>query len=271
MDFWIVINKKTSSSQSLIDKCNLLAKERGLFPRVLQFENDGFANEAAVREELISRYNKEPPEAIVFERSQFFADVAPAFAALIGKGITADCTELKWAEEYGLLQVRPTCGGRKIAVNASVSKPYIATVRRGVFGRGIFDTEDEAFESLETASIVIAGGLGLKTRENFNKLAILAKACGAKLGASRAAVAAGFANYNNQVGQTGVSVCPQIYMAFGISGAVQHLSGILRAEKIIAINTDSKAPIIDFADYTLIADAGETVDALLRRINYTKT
>ena len=266
MEFWIVINKMTPSAHGLVEKCSELALQRGLIPKVLCFEDDRFENQTAVRDELVAGYIQSPPEAIVFERSSFFADVAPAFAALIGKGITADCTELEWSEEYGLLQIRPTYGGRKIAVNRSVSKPYIATVRQGVFGKRGLAVEDTALETLETARLVFSGGLGLRTKENFDKLALLAEKCGAKLGASRAAVAAGFADYNHQVGQTGVSVRPEIYVAFGISGAVQHLSGILGSEKIFAVNTDPKAPIIDYADYTLIADAGEVIDALLNSI-----
>lgn len=265
MEFWIVINRMTPSARGLVEKCTELALQHNLVPKILRFENDSFENQSSVRDELVARYIQAQPEAIVFERSPFFADVAPAFAAIIGKGITADCTELEWSEEHGLLQIRPTYGGRKIAVNCSVSKPYIATVRQGVFGKRGLDVGDSALETLETARLVFSGGLGLRTKENFGKLALLAEACGAKLGASRAAVAAGFADYNHQVGQTGVSIRPEIYVAFGISGAVQHLSGILGSEKIFAVNTDSKAPIMDYADYALIADAGEVLDALLKK------
>ena len=266
MEFWIVINKMTPSSQGLVEKCSELALQRNLSPKVLCFEDDRFENQAAVRDELLARYIQLPPEAIVFERSHFFADVAPAFAAIIGKGITADCTELEWSDEHGLLQIRPTYGGRKIAVNRSVSTPYIATVRQGVFGKRGLGLNDSALETLETARLVFSGGLGLRTKENFEKLSMLAKVCGAKLGASRAAVAAGFADYNHQVGQTGVSVRPEVYVAFGISGAVQHLSGILGSEKIIAVNTDPKAAIFDYADYSLIADAEEVITTLLGNI-----
>ena len=104
----------------------------------------------------------------------------------------------------------------------------------------------------------------MKSRENFQRLYTLAERTGAAVGASRAAVAAGFAGYERQVGQTGVSVHPELYVAFGISGAVQHLSGITGAKKIVAVNTDPHAPIHDYSDLSITADCSEVLERLIR-------
>ena len=116
---------------------------------------------------------------------------------------------------------------------------------------------------LTGAKIVLSGGIGLGSRENFEKLFTLARLTGAAVGASRAAVAAGYASYMHQVGQTGVSVNPELYIAFGISGAVQHLSGIMGANRIVAVNTDPKAPIHSYCDCSVIADCVEVLDSLI--------
>ena len=201
---------------------------------------------------------------ILFENSSFLADVAPAFAVSIGRGLTADCTDLRWDAQYGLLQIRPSFGGRRIAVNRSLSTPYLASVRRGVFGSAP-DGGSSGPLTLDVAPMIFSGGLGLGSRAAFARLALLAERCGAMLGASRGAVAAGYADYRFQIGQTGVSVQPKLYVAFGISGAVQHLSGILRAGQIVAVNTDPRAPILEYADYAVIADANQVIEKLLKR------
>ena len=227
---------------------------------------------------------------MLFEYSVFTSSIAPAIAAALRRGITADCTELAWDDAYGLLQIRPTFGGRETAVNISKSAPYIATVRKGVFGckktavrtsaktfvrLTLDDAGEEPFELLKVlestgstseltgAKIVLSGGIGLGSRENFEKLFTLARLTGAAVGASRAAVAAGYASYMHQVGQTGVSVNPELYIAFGISGAVQHLSGIMGANRIVAVNTDPKAPIHSYCDCSVIADCVEVLDSLI--------
>lgn len=237
--------------------------------------------------ELVSR---DCTKAALFEYSALMSSVAPAAAARLGLGITADCTELRWDDNSGLLQIRPTFGGRKIAVNRSVKAPYIATVRRGVFPyskqtgkakEAVFEKtqvphdsdnfsilevleQSRANSDLSSAEFIVSGGLGMGSRENYSKLYRLAELCNASVGASRAAVAAGYASYSHQVGQTGLSVNPKIYIAFGISGAVQHLSGIMNAEKVIAVNLDPKAPIHQYSDYSIIADCNEVVDELIR-------
>ena len=119
---------------------------------------------------------------------------------------------------------------------------------------------------LSQAQIIVAGGLGVGSKEGFQKLQQLAERLGAGLGASRCAVDSGFAPYRCQVGITGTTVCPKLYIAVGISGAVQHLSGMSGAEKVIAINSDPKAPIFDYADYGIVGDWEAAVDALMEQL-----
>ena len=237
-------------------------------------------------EELTQRFE---PEGMLFLNSVFMGAVAPALAAGLGCGMTADCTGLCWSPEGTLLQTRPTFGGQKLATIENTCGIALATVRKGAFpasgrcGIAVSATVERIDPAnkrvwrlqkvldrfgageLADARLILAGGLGLGSKENFKKLELLAKAVGASVGASRAAVAAGFASYQHQVGQTGVSVQPELYCAFGISGAVQHLSGITGAKRIYAVNRDPNAPIHAYADYSLVADCGEVLDALCRR------
>ena len=240
---------------------------------------------------LTGFYKSERPGYILFESSVFFSSVAPAFAAAIDCGITADCTELAWHDGGQLLQIRPAFGGRKLAANINVRGTAIATVRKGVFSLdppenasvaefgvlpvcsadGAWLLTERLVDEIKTqelcgASVVVSGGLGMGDRESFAKLYRLAKLIDAAVGASRAAVAAGFAGYDHQVGQTGVSVRPKLYIAFGISGAVQHLSGITGAKKIIAVNSDPNAPIHRYSDLSIIADCGAMLDALIKKL-----
>lgn len=288
-ELWTVVEKIEDVSLGLIRKGVELSAQRGLKPVVITVTGAGLQTQDTASAQLAAMARACAPEAILLECSHFFSAVAPALAIRLGCGITADCTGLAWSPEHGLLQIRPTFGGRKTAVNRCISMPYIATVRRGTFLKGDFSWPDEAVEHrvlkcetadesiqllsyiercskagpLESAERILSGGLGLGCRENFEKLRLLAEKTGSALGASRAAVAAGFATYDHQVGQTGASVHPKIYVAFGISGAVQHLSGILGAEKIAVVNTDPKAPICSYADYVLQADAAEVIDKML--------
>ena len=231
---------------------------------------------------------EEEPVFILFESSVFFCSVAPMLAARLDCGITADCTELSWSGERLLRLTRPAFGGKKLAHNENKNNPTLATVRKGVFKHiPVGDIVPEKAEQpacpaageywlckslaqavkskmdLPGAKVIVSGGLGMGTKANYEKLYTLAEKLGASVGASRAAVAAGFAGYEHQVGQTGVSVRPEIYLAFGISGAVQHLAGISGAKYIYAVNSDPKAPIHEYSDYSVIADCVEVVDRLI--------
>lgn len=290
-EFWIVSGSASGSALGLAAKCAELAAQKQLSPKLILIRDTRLENEKSAVQALKKLWLERQPEAIIFECTQFFGNVAPAFASAIGRGITADCTKLEWDDGFGLMQIRPTYGGRKIAVNRSIDKPYIATVRQGTFtaedfvlsSSGIEVIEPEllpddgsiclmdyisrisADNSLEASEVILSGGLGLGSRENYERLAKLAQLMGAGLGASRAAVAAGYADYSHQVGQTGTTVHPRLYIAFGISGAVQHLSGITGAEKIIAVNSDPSAPIHEFSNYSIIADCREVIERLISR------
>lgn len=247
--------------------------------------------EFAVRQTLIRLYEQERPDWVLFESSVFFAALAPAFACAVRCGITADCTDLALHEDGRLLQIRPAFGGREQATNLNAGGTSFATVRKGVFRCRpaaapleaeilripvpvpsgpwrLTRTLADELQSVDLcgAALVVSGGLGMKSRENFRRLYRLAALTGAAVGASRAAVAAGFAGYEHQVGQTGVSVRPALYVAFGISGAVQHLSGITGAGRIVAVNTDPSAPIHDYSDLSIIADCSEVLDRLIKKL-----
>lgn len=226
-------------------------------------------------------------------------DLAPRIASACRAGLTADCTGLKIGDlEYRrksykdlLYQIRPAFGGNIMAtiVNPEMH-PQMATVREGVMVVGEPDTtrkgdvvtvephfEDTDFAleviertiqlptvDLKNASIIVAGGAGVGSKENFKLLYELAEALGGEVAGSRAAVDAGYISEEQQVGQTGVTVRPRLYIAVGISGAVQHRAGMDQSSKIIAINKDPNAPIFEIADYKIVGDLNEVVPELIR-------
>lgn len=215
--------------------------------------------------------------------------IVPQLAYLLKAGLTADCTELI-LENGRLQQIRPAFGSSLMAMIETQSPIQIATVRPGCFPAVEQPCSDsvlvkETFTSvlqrvtcqgyqpfedhlpLHQADIVIAGGLGVGSKAGFEKLYRLASLLGGTVAASRSAVDAGFAPYSCQVGMTGVCVRPKIYIAFGISGAVQHLAGITGSEKIIAVNSDPKAPIFDYADYGIVGNWETVVDMLLEELS----
>lgn len=213
-------------------------------------------------------------------------NLMPMLAWQLKAGLTADCTQLQ-LEADALLQTRPAFGNSLMATIRSMSDIQMATVRPGTFrpaGRACLEAvliteayrpEEERvkqtacipFEQgmpLGQARIVVAGGLGVGSAAGFQKLEHAAQLLGAAIGASRAAVDAGFAPYRCQIGMTGATVCPKLYIAVGISGAVQHLAGMSGAEKVIAVNSDPKAPIFDYADYGIVGDWEEVIAELIR-------
>jgi electron transfer flavoprotein alpha subunit len=226
-------------------------------------------------------------------------DLAPRIASAVGAGLTADCTELRIGgfrrngNEYHdlLYQIRPAFGGNIIAtiVNPEMH-PQMATVREGVIRlgkpdstrRGTVERVEPRYNSrdldlqvlareirlpsvdLKAASVIVAGGMGVGSRENFELLFELAEVLGGEVAGSRAAVDAGLISPERQVGQTGVTVRPRLYIACGISGAVQHRAGMDQSSKIIAINTDPNAPIFDIAHYKIQGDLRQVIPQMIR-------
>lgn len=249
--------------------------------RVIRLNTGACADELAVSAELAGIIARDRPDAVLFPSTPVMRCVASGVATFLQTGLTADCTGLD-ADECGrLVSVRPTYGGARLArILCPDARPQMALVRRGVFD-GVPDCAAPAESksvradiparvrrlALEPAAsqadlggarLILSGGVGLN-RDDFARLNRLANRLGGLLGASRAAVDAGFAPYACQIGQTGRTVRPKVYVAIGISGAIQHILGMSRAETVIAVNTDRKAPVFNLADYGLIADGGDII------------
>ena len=238
------------------------------------------------------------PRIVLFGATVIGRDLAPRVASHTKSGLTADCTDLQISdvtylkEKFPklLLQIRPAFGGNIIATIITPDVPVqMATVREGVMEltplpkpnpekiikmdfvpdpadelvRIIEQHREENKVNLKASPIIVAGGYGLGTKENFKLVEELARTIGAEVAGSRAAVDAGFVTPDRQVGQTGVTVRPKLYIAVGISGAIQHRAGMQESQKIIAINTDPEAPIFDVSHYGIVGDATEVIPAFI--------
>ncbi len=245
--------------------------------------------------ELVKTYQ---PRIILFGATIIGRDIAPRVASNTLSGLTADCTDLQISDvtymkkEYPklLLQIRPAFGGNIIATIITPENPIqMATVREGVMEMSALDKplegkitkipyraeavdklieiierhQEKSKVDLKYSPIIVAGGYGMGSKENFKLLQELADLIGGKVAGSRAAVDAGFIEHERQVGQTGVTVRPKLYIAAGISGAIQHRAGMDESNKIIAINNDPDAPIFGICHYKILGDAMEIIPALI--------
>ncbi len=246
---------------------------------------------------------KEKPQIALIGATSIGRDLGPRVSARLGVGLTADCTNLvigdykdnKTGKEYKdlLYQIRPAFGGNIVAtiVNPD-TRPQMATVREGVMKQEITSktymgkvidikvetilNKDDFFVeiiereieprkvNLSGAQIIVAGGFGVGSKENFALLEEFADLLGGEFGASRAAVDSGFTGHERQIGQTGVTVRPKLYFAFGISGAIQHTAGMDKSSQIIAINSDPDAPIQKIADYAIVGDLNEVLPKMIK-------
>ncbi len=246
---------------------------------------------------------KTDPQIALVGASPIGRDLAPRVASDLKCGLTADCTSLVYGEHYDkksdtqyenlLYQIRPAFGGNIIAtiINPD-TRPQMATVREGVMKNEPAETAtkpeiveldvDEIVEptdfsieiierhieppkvDIKKSPVIIAGGYGVGSRAAFDKLYELADLLGGEVGASRAAVDAGFADHERQVGQTGITVRPKLYIGFGISGAVQHRAGMDQSSKIISVNTDPNAPLNQIADYSINARVEDVIPKMIR-------
>ena len=250
---------------------------------------------------LVELIKKHRPQIVLYGATNLGRDLAPRVASATQSGMTADCTDLEISdvtEKSGtvhknlLLQIRPAFGGNIVATIVNYDQwPQMATVREGVMplrdgdpkrkGQVVKESvplDDQALFAVEVikrevqkrklnlkgARVIVAGGAGVGSRESFDLIYALAGAFGGAVGASRAAVDCGFVGPEHQIGQTGTTVRPALYIACGISGAIQHRAGMEESAKIIAINTDKDAPIFSVAHYGIVGDLKQVIPLMIK-------
>lgn len=252
---------------------------------------------------LINLFKEEQPQICLMGATVIGRDLGPRVSSALTSGLTADCTSLEIGNhedkkegktyENLLYQIRPAFGGNIVATIVNPEhRPQMATVREGVMKKEILDADykgevirhdvakyvpetdyvvkvidrhvEKAKHNLKGAPIVIAGGYGMGSRENFDMLFDLAKELHAEVGASRAAVDAGYADHDRQIGQTSVTVRPKLYIACGISGQIQHIAGMQESGIIISVNNDENAPINAIADYVINGTVEEVIPKMIK-------
>ncbi|MBK7098964.1 MAG: electron transfer flavoprotein subunit alpha/FixB family protein [Sphingobacteriales bacterium] len=251
----------------------------------------------------VGLFKETQPQIVLMGATSIGRDLGPRISSSLVSGLTADCTELEIGEyedkkdgkkyENLLYQIRPAFGGNIIAwiVNPD-NRPQMATVREGVMKKEMLNENhqaqvvqievnkylndadfvvkiidrqmEESKINLKNAPVIISGGYGVGSKENFDLLFELAHAIGAEVGASRAAIDAGFVEKSRQIGQTGVTVRPKLYIACGISGQIQHIAGMQESAMVISINNDPNAPINKIADYVIHGDIAQIVPKMVK-------
>jgi len=270
---------------------------------VVDDERLGHYQTGSYRHVLCDLITRHKPQIVLYGATPLGRDLAPSVASAMWCGLTADCTDLQigdhtppGADEVHknlLLQIRPAFGGNIIATIVNYDRwPQMATVREGVMpmtepdparkGQIIDASADldglvlplkvlssrrrQKKVNLKAARIIVAGGAGVGGRENFQLIWDLANCLGGAVGGSRAAVDLGYVDHDHQVGQTGTTVRPALYIACGISGAVQHRAGMGESAKILAINTDRDAPIFSIAHYGIVGDLKDVIPRLIKAV-----
>ena len=252
---------------------------------------------------LVNLFKEEKPQICLMGATVIGRDLGPRVSSALTSGLTADCTALEIGDHEEkkegkvyqdlLYQIRPAFGGNIVATIVNPEhRPQMATVREGVMkkqilssdykgkvirhevGKYVADTDyvvkvierhiEKSKTNIKGAPIVVAGGYGVGSKDNFKLLFDLAKVLNGEVGASRAAVDAGFADHDRQIGQTGVTVRPKLYIACGISGQIQHIAGMQESSMIISINNDPDAPINTIADYIINGTVEEVVPKMIK-------
>lgn len=252
---------------------------------------------------LIKLFKEQKPQICLMGATSIGRDLGPRVSSALHSGLTADCTSLEIGPheekkagkvyENLLYQIRPAFGGNIVATIVNPEcRPQMATVREGVMKKEVFDPNyqgtvvnlnasdyvsdsdfivevierhmEKSKVNIKSAPIIVAGGYGMGSKENFKMLFDLAGTIGAEVGASRAAVDAGFTDHDRQIGQTGVTVRPKLYIACGISGQIQHIAGMQESSMIIAINNDENAPINTIADYVITGNVEDVIPKLIK-------
>ena len=267
--------------------------------KVVLVEDDKLADYStgAYTSVLNKLIRKDEPQAVLLGNTAVGKDLAPRLAQRLGVGMASDCTGMEYDEANFLTFKRPIYGGKAFAEVSSNTRPVVATIRPNTFALGQQDAAKQAEVVNETAeidaadlraivkeiiiaaserpelieaNIIISGGRGMKGPENYKVLEECADVIGAAVGASRAAVDAGWIEQKFQVGQTGKTVSPTLYIACGISGAIQHLAGMSSSKVIVAINKDPEAYIFNLADYGIVGDLFDVVPLLTEEFKKLK-